>query len=450
MTRQIILSAALMHGLGNQAGAWRVRKEPASDFLSPHYYAHMARKAEEGKLHVLFLAEQAAHGGSPASRPIGSMDTVSVLSFMAAVTSKVGLVGTGSTTYNTPFDLARRFSTLDHLANGRVGWNSVTSAIAQTGAQFGITHPEAEDRYARADEFIDVVAALWESWEAGALVDDKVNGIFADPAKIHEINHVGPHFSVQGPLSLPRSRQGRPVIFHAGSSPPGRDQAARCADVVFTAQHTLEGAKQFRADIRARAEAYGRDPDRIKVTPGINMVLGRTLTEAEDRKAAIDNAQSVEEQIRRLSALSGLDVGMLRDNLDKPLPVDQLPSDARFNSGTGWRQSMIDLATKENLTVRQLLSRSPSGHHHVIGTAEMVADAMMERLEAGAADGFTMMVDILPSGLDDIVDLLVPELQRRGIFRRDYEHELLRDSLGIGEALPIPRKLPRAAVASAA
>lgn len=439
---KIILAAALMHGLGMEYGAWRVRSGPASDYVSPQLYADMARAAERGKLHVLFLAEQMTNRDTGTERPCGSLDTTTVLGFMAAASQRVGLVGTGSTTYNHPYDLARRFATLDRLAGGRAGWNAVTTANPATAEMFGTDpHPPAEERYARADEFLEVVAALWESWEADALVGDKERAIFADPTKVHEINHDGPHFTVRGPLPFPRSRQGRPVIFHAGSSPAGRDQAARAADVVFTAQHTLADACEFRTDIRARAAAYGRDPDNVKVLPGMSVILGATEEEAQAKKAAAHAALTLDQRLRLMWKRTGIGVDVLRAHLDLPFPVELLPPDETFQSGTGWRRSVVDLAITENLTVRELLSRAPGPHHHLVGTAATVADAMEERMDAGAADGFVLMIDILPDGLHDIADLLTPELQRRGIFHDDYEGETLRDSLGLGAATPIPSAL---------
>jgi FMN-dependent oxidoreductase (nitrilotriacetate monooxygenase family) len=292
-------------------------------------------------------------------------------------------------------------------------------------------HPEAPDRYSRADEFLEVVIKLWESWEPDALVDDKKNNRFADSDKIHPINHSGENFSVRGPLPFMRSRQGRPLIFHAGSSPAGRDQAGKFADVVFTAQHTVGGAKEFRTDVRRRAEKHGRHPDSIKILPGMNVILGATVEEAKRKKFALDNALTLEQLLNAMSRRTGIGVPILRDHLDRPFPIDQLPSDEELKNGIGWRKSIIDLVVSENLTVREALTRAPSAHHHIVGTADMVADAMQERLEARAADGFTMMVDMLPDGVDDIVNLLVPELQRRGLFHTEYGHRYLRDSLGL-------------------
>ncbi len=398
-------------------------------------YSAIARKAEEGKLHVVFLAEQITNQEVGALRPCGAMDTAAVLSYMAAVTSRIGLVGTASTTYNQPYDLARRFATVDHLSKGRVGWNCVTTAHAVAAQMFGTgSHPEAPERYTRADEFLDVVIKLWESWDQDALVDDKKNNIFADPSKIRAINHSGENFSVRGPLPFIRSRQGRPVIFHAGSSPAGRDQAARFADVVFTAQHTTEGAKSFRADMRRRAEGHGRHADSIKILPGMNVILGETLAEAKRKKSALDNALTVDQLLATMARICGVSPALLREHLDRPFPIDELPPDEELKNGVGWRKSVIDLVVSEKLTVRELLTRAPSSHQHIVGTAANVADAMEERLAAQAADGFTMMVDMLPEGVDDIVNLLVPELQRRGLFHKEYSHRHLRDALGLEDA----------------
>jgi len=435
----MILAAALMRGLGMHYGAWAARDGAAGDYVDPALYLDLARTAEAGKLHAVFLAEQITVRESGLHRPSGALDTATVLALMACVTSKVGLVGTGSTTYNQPYDLARRFLTLDHLSRGRAGWNSVTTVNADTAAMFGdAAHLEHADRYARADEFIDVVTALWESWEPDALVGDRERGVFAREDGVHEINHVGPHFSVKGPLPLPRSRQGRPVIFQAGSSGAGRDQAARVADVVFTAQHTLDDAVEFRTDLRARAAAYGRDPDSVKVLPGIALILGATAAEAAQRKRRLDEAAGIGLNLGQLAGRVGLPVEALE--LDKPFPVELLVPDAEFRGSVGFRRSLVNLALKESLTVRELLEKtSGSVHHQVVGTAETIADAMRERLDAGAADGFVLMVDMLPSGLHDIVSLLVPELQRRGLFHTDYSHDTLRDNLGLAAVPALAR-----------
>ncbi len=437
----MILTAALMHGLGAEFGAWRVREGDASDYLSSSFYREIASLGEAGKLHALFLAEQMTNRDTGTDRPCGALDTATVLSHMAAVTDRIGFVGTASTTYNQPYEVARRFATLDHLSGGRAGWNAVTTANPSTAEMFGgggyDTHPDAAERYGRADEFLDVVLGLWDSWEEGALVGDKAGDVFASANRVHDINYVGKHFSVRGPLPFPRTPQGRPVVFHAGSSDAGRDQAARVADVIFTAQHTLEGAREFREDIRRRAAAYDRDPASVKILPGISTVLGRTREEAQAKKRALDDAVSLPEKLRRMARRTGLSAQLLEEHLDRPFPADRLVPDEEFKGGVGWRRSVVSLAVEEQLTVRELLSRASSVHHHVVGTATEAADAMQERLDADVCDGFVMMIDVLPDGLRDIVELLVPELQRRGLFHEDYEHTTLREHLGLGAPLAV-------------
>jgi FMN-dependent oxidoreductase (nitrilotriacetate monooxygenase family) len=426
----MILSASLMHGLGMHQGAWMARSGAVSDYVSAAMYAEIARTAESGKLHALFFADNLTNAESGTDRPCGALDPVMLLTLMAAVTDHVGLVATASTTYSEPYELARRFATLDHLSGGRAGWNCVATFNPAVANQFGGRElPDHKNRYARMDEFIDVVVQLWDSWEEGALLGDKAAGRFADPELVHEINHFGENFQVRGPLPFPRTPQGRPLIFQAGASPEGRDQAAKNADVVFTAQHLLEDGAEFRTDLRRRAEAYGRNPDSLKVLPGVLAILGRTEAEAQQRWQLLTDVLGIEPELIKLSRRVGLPVEALE--LDKPFPTHLLGPDEEFSGSIGFRRTLVNLAVKEDLTVRGLLARYGGGHQQIVGTAEQVADVMQEWLEAGGADGFNLMIDMLPSGMDDVVTLLVPELQRRGIFHREYEHKTLRENLGI-------------------
>ena len=428
----MILTAALMHGLGMHLGAWMARPGDVSDYVSPDMYLHLAKTAEKGKLHAVFLAEQMTNQENGVDRPCGTLDTVAVLSLMAAVTTHVGLVGTATTTYNEPYELARRFATLDHLTKGRTGWNSIATQNPHVKEQFGGgTPPGNEERYERADEFIEVVLKLWDSWEADALVGDRENKIFARADRVHEINHTGKYFSVRGPLPFPRAPQGRPVVFQAGSSPLGRDQAARYADCVFTAQHLLEDAIAFRNDMRQRAISYGRDPDQIKVLPGVSLILGDTEENAWRRKKELEEVLGVGPHISKLARRVGFDPTGL--NIDEPIPAERLMPEKDFKGSIGFRRSILNLSYSEKLSIRELSLRYGGGHHEVIGTPEQVAGIMEERYRLGGADGFTLMIDMLPSGLDDAVALLVPELQRRGLFHTEYEHNTLRSSLGLGK-----------------
>ena len=432
----MILCAALMHGVGMHLGAWLARDGEASDYLTSDLYKEVARTAEAGKLHALFLADGITNSMSGLDRPSGSLDPVTVLSVMAAVTERIGVVGTASTTYNQPYDVARKFATLDHLSGGRAGWNSVATQHAMVAEQFGGgEHPDHENRYAIADEFIDVVLELWDSWEEGALVGDKETGLFVDKRRVHEINHEGKYFQVKGPLAFARPPQGRPAIFQAGSSPRGRDQAAKYADVAFTAQHLLEGAIEFRTDMRARAAGHGRNPDDLKVLPGMLCILGGTEAEAYARKHDLDERLGIGPDLVKLSRRVGLPVDALE--LDKPFPVHLLGPEEEFSGSIGFRRSLVGLAVKENLTVRELLMRYGGGHHQIIGTPEQVASQMEEWMAAGAADGFNLMIDMLPSGVHDAVTMLVPELQRRGLFHDEYEHSTLRANLGLGAPSPV-------------
>jgi len=432
----MIITAALMHGLGIHLGAWMAREGEASDYVSPRFYADLARKAEAGKLHAVFLAEQITNQENGVERPCGTLDAVTVLSFMAACTQRIGLVGTASTTYNVPYELARRFATLDHLSGGRTGWNSIATQNPHTMAQFGGgEHPDHLARYERADEFIEVVLKLWDSWEEGSLVGDKANAVFGRADKVHDIDHVGEFFQVKGPLPFARTPQGRPVIFQAGSSPLGREQAARFADCVFTAQHLVEDAVDFRSDMRRRVVETGRDADSIKILPGMSLILGETEEKAWDRKKRLEEVLGTGPNIAKLARRLGVAPEAL--DLDAPLPIDKLVPEAEFKGSIGFRRSILNLAAKEKLTVRELSLRYGGGHQEVIGTPEQVADHMEAWMKAGAADGFTLMIDMLPSGLDDAVDILIPELQRRGLFHDDYEHAMLRDSLGLAARSPV-------------
>lgn len=439
--RPMILSAALMHGLGIHLGAWMAREGDASDYVSGSFYKKLARIAEDGKLHALFLAEQITNQENGVDRPCGTLDTAVTLSLMAAVTEKIGLVGTASTTYNTPYELARRFATLDHLSGGRVGWNSIATQNPHAAQQFGLgEHPDHEERYERADEFIDVVLRLWDSWKEGALVGDKSSAVFGRADLVSEINHVGKYYAVKGPMPFPRTPQGRPVIFQAGSSPLGREQAAKFADCVFTAQHLKEDGIAFRTDMRRRVAAIGRHPDSIKILPGMSVILGETEEKAWARKKKLEEVLGFGPNLAKLARRIGMPVEAL--DLDKPLPLDKIVPEAAFKGSIGFRRSILNLAAKEGLTVRELSLRYGGGHQEVVGTAAQVADIMQDWIEAGAADGFTLMIDMLPSGLEQVVELLVPELQKRGLFHQDYAHDTLSASLGLA-----PRSAPFAAAA---
>jgi FMN-dependent oxidoreductase (nitrilotriacetate monooxygenase family) len=426
----MILTATVM-GLGMHHGAWRFRDGDPFDHVSPDFWTDIARTAEAGKLHAIFLADTLDVSEERFARPnLGALDPAVVLSLMAAVTERIGLVGTSSTTFNEPFNLARRFGSLDALSRGRAGWNAVTTFVPGVAANFGDAPlPPGEQRYDRAREFLDVVLQLWDSWGADAPVGDKASGVFVDGDRVRRIDHRGEHFVVRGPSTLPRSPQGRPVVFQAGASAAGRDLAARYADVVFTAQNVLADAVAFRADIRARALAYGRPEGSVLVLPGLLPILGPSREAALERKNRLDDLRGIGPELEKLALRVGLPVSELA--LDAPLPVARIEANSGFRGSEGFRDAAVNLAVTQGLTVRELLYANGGGHLQVVGTATDVADVIGEWTAAGAADGFNLMIDAFPSGLDDVVRDLVPLLQARCQFHTDYPATTLRDNLGL-------------------
>lgn len=429
MRPDLILNAVVL-GVGMHPAAWRMRNDAAFSSLGLPFYQELGRAAEAGCLHALFLADTLAVGEENFERPnLGAMDPLMALASIAGVTTHLGLVATASTTYNDPFNLARRVATLDHLSGGRAGWNVVTTFVPDVAANFGnASLPPSAHRYDRAEEFVDVVRSLWKSWSPQALVGDKINGVYVDGEKVRPINHQGTHFSVRGPATLPRSRQDTPVLFQAGASEAGRALAARTADVVFTAQNTMASAQAFRADIRARARAFGRDPDSVKVLPGLLPILGGTEAEARVRKRALDELGG-DAELKKLALRVGVPVDALA--LDEPLPVERIRANASFRGAEGFRDAALELGLRENLTVREILYRNGGGHLQVVGTPEQVAHTMQTWKAQGACDGFNLMIDVLPEGLSAFTGNVVPLLQQRGIFRSEPNGTTLRSNLAL-------------------
>ena len=428
----LLLNVVVM-GLGMHPGAWRFRDGDAYDYTTLKYFSQIAAKAEAGMLHAIFLADTLAVSEENFERPnLGALDPTVVLSVLAGQTSHLGLIATASTTFNEPYNIARRLSSLDHLSGGRAAWNIVTTFVPDVAANFGQTGlPAHDDRYVKAEEFVDVVIKLWQSWGANATVGDKQRPVFADSSQVHAVDHEGPNYWVKGPLTLPRTPQGRPLLFQAGSSDPGRNLAARVADVVFTAQNTTQAAKEFRADIRQRAVRFGRDPDRVKVMPGLLPVIGSTEAEARARKDELDELGG-QAELKKLALRVGCKVEDLK--LDEPMPVDKILANEKFGASEGFRAAALRLAIEEKLTVREVLYRNGGGHRQVVGTPEQVADTIETLWREGAADGFNLMIDCFPTGLDDFVDHVVPILQRRNLFRTEPVGTTLRDNLGVEQA----------------
>jgi N-acetyl-S-(2-succino)cysteine monooxygenase len=427
--RQLHLNAFLMT-VGHHESAWRF---PETDPLAAwdlKHYVHLARVAERGRFDSIFFGDGPALQGDIRFRPVGRLDPTALLPALAAVTERIGLVATASTTYNEPYNVARRFASIDHISGGRAGWNIVTTAGSDAAQNFGLDDvPEHRHRYERATEFVEVCRALWDSWEDDFLIGDKGSGHFADASKIHRIDHEGRFFRVKGPLNVPPSPQGHPLLVQAGSSEDGREFAARHAEAVFTAQQTLEDGRAFYTDLKRRVQSYGRDPARVKILPGIVPVIGGTEAEAQAREAELARLQVPAYGLRQLSSLVGVELGEV--DLDRPLPE---LGDARDVQGHQSRFTVVtDLARREKLTVRQLLVRlgGGRGHRTFTGTPEQIANTLEEWFDAGAADGFNVMPPLLPSGLEEFVEHVVPLLRQRGLFRSEYTGATLREHYGL-------------------
>jgi alkanesulfonate monooxygenase len=360
------------------------------------------------------------------SHTVTSFEPFTLLSALSQATSHIGLVATGSTTFDAPYHIARRFASLDHISGGRAGWNIVTTSNPDAALNFGLDeHMEHGERYRRAREFYEVVTGLWDSWADDAFIRDVENGVYFDPAKMHVLSHKGEFLSVRGPLNIARPVQGWPVIVQAGASEPGRQLAAETAEAVFTAQSSLKVGRAFYADVKGRAEKAGRSRDHLKILPGCFVVVGDTVEEARVKRAKLDSLVNYANAIGSLSIALGHDAS----KFDPDAPLPEIPESNASKSG---RQRAIDLAKRENLTVRQLAQRL-GGHAGLamIGTAKTIADEMEEWLTTEASDGFTVQFPYLPGGLDDFCTQVVPELQRRGLFRREYEGATLRENLGL-------------------
>ncbi|WP_198372534.1 LLM class flavin-dependent oxidoreductase [Roseomonas rosulenta] len=440
MTKQLHLGAFFFTP-GSHSAGWRHPLAVAESDMSFAHYVQMAQTAERGCLDCVFFQDTAAvngsaglDGASPWRPGMGRQvypEPATLIAALAPVTKHIGLVATATTTYNDPYTIARRFGSVDHISGGRAGWNLVTSQIEDEAGNYGFDrHPDHANRYERAEEFFDVCAGLWDSFEDGAFIRDKASGRYLDPSKGHILNHKGEFFRVRGPLNLPRSPQGRPVIAQAGSSDDGRKLASRVADMIFTAQSVLSEGIAFYQDIRARAAAHGRDPDHVRVMPGFMTILGETQQEADDIAGTLGDMMDETNAMRLLARLCG-DLDIHSYPIDGPLP-DLPPS----NAARARQEHLVAKARAENLTIRQVARYlgTSLGHQLVVGTPKRVADTMQEWFEAGACDGFTLLFPFYTKPLDDFVRLVVPELQRRGLFRTRYPGPTLRDSLGI----PVP------------
>ncbi|MGV0780517.1 LLM class flavin-dependent oxidoreductase [Mycolicibacterium sp. XJ766] len=429
MTRQFHLNAFLM-GVGHHEAAWRHDRTDVRNLTDVKHFQRLAQLAERGKLDSVFFADGLAVGPRVKHNTQAIFEPITLLTAMATVTEHIGLIATATTGYIEPYTLARSFASLDHISGGRAGWNIVTSAGEDEAANFGVEGiPDHAGRYRRAAEFVDVATALWDSWEDDALVLDESTGIFADPDRVHRIDHDGEHFTVRGPLNSPRSAQGRPLLVQAGSSESGKDFAGRYAEAIFTAQRSVEDGKAFYRDVKSRAVKFGRSADEVKILPGIVPFIGPTEDAALELEQQFTDLISPEYSLRQLSQMLGVD--LTAHALDAPLPA--LPPIEQIQGNKSRYQLVKDLAGSESLTVRQLIAKlgGGRGHRTFAGTAEQVADNLELWFTEGAADGFNIMPPYLPGGLEDFVEQVVPILQRRGLFRTDYTATTLRGHYGL-------------------
>jgi len=415
---------------GYHESAWRVVDDDIRGVLGLPYYSDIARIAERGLMDSIFLADNIAIAEYRAAYlPQTQFDPISVLSALAAGTTHIGLIGTGSTTYNKPWELARRFATLDHLSGGRAGWNIVTTVTPLAAANFGEpTHPDHADRYARAHEFVEVVTQVWDSWEDGAVIGDRERGVWADRNKLHAPRFHGQYYDVEGVQPFPRSPQGHPVLVLAGQSGAGVELAARHADMVFSGPPSREAAVAFRADLHAQAAALGRDPERVLALPALMITLGGTEAEAASRARQLEELASSEFRWQNALYTAGLDP----DAFD---PTAPLPSHlwAKPSPSTRADQLYAAARARPEASLREIAQQvsGGAGESHFIGTPEQLADYIIGWQDAGAVDGFTLMGSTLPYELTAFVDQVVPILQRRGRYRTAYTGNTLREHLGL-------------------
>jgi FMN-dependent oxidoreductase (nitrilotriacetate monooxygenase family) len=429
-SRQMRLGA-FMRPVGIHTAWWRYPGAwPDANFNLKHLI-RFAQKLEEGRFDAWFMADHLGVLNMPMaalkrSATVTSFDPLTLLPVLAMATEHLGLIATASTTFEPAYTIARRFASLDHISGGRAAWNLVTTSNPDTALNFGMTeHMEHGERYRRAREFFDVVTGLWDSWADDAFVRNVEEGIYFDPERMHVLDHQGEFLSVRGPLNIGRPIQGWPVIVQAGASDAGRQLAAETAEMVFAAGGPLADAQANYADIKARAARFGRNPDHIKILPGCLVVVGDTDEEAKKKRALLDSLVHPDSGLASLSIALGTDASKF--DLDGPLP--EIPETNASKSG---RERVIARARRDNLTVRQLAQIAGSyGGLAMVGTPKTIVDQMEEFFFGNACDGFNIMFPYVPGGLDDFVDQVVPELQRRGLFRREYEGKTLRENLGL-------------------
>jgi N-acetyl-S-(2-succino)cysteine monooxygenase len=428
---------AFFHPTGNHVAAWLHPEAQVDAGTNFRHYAEITQTAERGKFDLMFVADAVAVRDGKLSalsrwpQYMAYFDPLTLLPALAAVTKHIGLVSTATTSYNEPYHIARKFASLDHISGGRAGWNVVTSSNVSEAYNFGReAHYEHGERYDRAVEFVEVVKGLWDSWDDDAFLRDRASGRYFDPAKLHAVNHKGEHFSVRGPLNVARPPQGHPVLFQAGSSETGREVAARFAEGVFTPQHTLAGAQEFYRDLKGRMARYGRTPEALKIMPGLNAIVGRTRKEAGETHRILQSKIHPDVGLELLSNQLG-NFDLSEYDLDGPLP--DVPESLYALASQSSTRNIVRWAREEGLTIRQLYERyaGARGQRTLKGSPVEIADDMATWFLNRGVDGFLVQPAYLPGGLDDFVDLVIPELQSRGLFRTDYDGVTLRENLGL-------------------
>jgi FMN-dependent oxidoreductase (nitrilotriacetate monooxygenase family) len=427
MNRQLHLNL-FIHGRGHHEASWRHPASSPLPLTDIRYYVDLAQRAEAALFDSIFFADQLALGGDVAQAPRTWLEPITVLAALAVSTRQIGLIATASTTYTEPFNLARQFASIDYISNGRAAWNIVTSWLATAAQNYNAAGQVSHaDRYARGEEFMAVVKALWDSWAADAVIDDRAAGVYARPDRIRSIDHRGDFYRVAGPLNLPRCPQGRPVLVQAGSSDTGRRFAARHADAVFTAHMAKATAQEFYADLKQLAAAEGRPPEHMLILPGLSPMIAGTETEAQRLAREINELADPEVGRKRLSGrFGGHDFSHLP--LDRPLSPKDFPNPQTVEAARSRTEVILNLVKRDRPTLRQLLGylAGARGHFVTAGTPEQIAALIEDWFTDGAADGFNVMPPVLPAQLDVFNAEVVPVLQRRGLFRTEYAGTMLR------------------------
>ncbi|WP_407649733.1 LLM class flavin-dependent oxidoreductase [Thermaerobacillus caldiproteolyticus] len=431
--KQIKLAAYLI-GTGMHIASWRHPDAQPTASIDVQHFIKLAQIAERGKFDMVFIPDSLAINEDSHPNILNRFDPVVLITAIATATSKIGLVATASTSYGEPYILARQFASVDHISNGRVGWNVVTTgdATGATALNFSRTeHYKHDERYRRAEEFVDVVQGLWDSWEDDAFVFDKEKGVFFEPERLHTLDYKGQYFSVRGPLNIARSKQGHPVIVQAGSSEPGQRLAARTAEVVFAHRDNIEKAKEFYKSLKSKTADYGRHPDELSILVGISPIVGETEEIARQKFEELQKLVLPYEALKFLSGYMG-NVDFTKYSLDTPVKEVDLPEE--INGIRSQYEDIKRIINKEDLTVGELYSRLFIGagrRDHFVGTPEKIADELEKWLTEEAADGFILQAPLYPRDLEDFVNYVIPILQKRGLFRREYEGDTLRDHLGL-------------------